>query len=93
MITIPQNVMRLTMIATFALGGIAIERLTILAYKLAKPSVKRLYDKMAASSRPFSVTPRRKRRTVDRTHRPINGGHTNGHHHTKKPKVVPQAAE
>jgi hypothetical protein len=88
MITIPQNVMRLTMIATFALGGIVVERLAILTYKLAKPGMKRLYDKMAKSSRPFSVTPLRKRPTVDRTHRPING-----HHSTKKPKVVANAAE
>jgi hypothetical protein len=90
MITIPQNVMRLGMIASFAVGGIVTERLAIFTYKLAVPAIKRLYDKMATSSRPFSVTPRRKRPTIVRTHGPVNGP-TNGNH-GKKPKVVPTAA-
>jgi hypothetical protein len=49
--------------------------------------VLRLYDKMAKSSRPFSVTPRR--------HKPAPAAaKANGHGHAKKgPKIVPTAAE
>ena len=86
MITIPQNVMRLGLIATFAAGGIVAERLAILTYKLAAPAVKRLYDKVVSSSRPISIIPRR--------NRPKPTAHkANGHGHGRKaPKSVPTAA-
>lgn len=88
MITIPQNVMRLGLIASFAVGGIVAERLAILTYKLAKPAAMRLYDKVAASARPISIVPRRSKP------KPTVNKSANGHGQVKKaPKVVPTAAE
>ena len=90
MITIPQNVMRLGLIAAFAAGGIVAERLVIVTYKLAAPAVKRLYDKVVASTRPISIVPRRSRPKPAKA--PVNG-HGGHHGHGKKgPKVVPPAA-
>jgi hypothetical protein len=88
MITIPQNVMRAGMIAGFALGGIIVERLAILTYKLAAPTVRRLYGKVVTSSTPFTITPRRHKPRA--AHKAANGH--SGHHPKKGPKVVPPAA-
>ena len=89
MITIPQNVMRLGMIASFAIGGIAAERLAILTYKLAAPAAKRLYDKLVKSSRPISIVPRRTKPKPAPKPAAVHNK-PNGHGHGKKgPKVVP----
>ena len=90
MITIPQNVMRAGMIASFAIGGIVVERLAILAYKMAAPAVRHLYGKVVASSTPFTIVPRRQKPRA--AHHKAANGHGSGHHAKKGPKVVPPAA-
>jgi hypothetical protein len=88
MITIPQNVMRAGMIAGFAIGGIVVERLAILSYKLAAPAVKRLYDRATKSSRPFTIVPRRSRKPKPVAPKSPVNGHGG---HKKGPKIVPPA--